>query len=200
MSTENQNSKTALIIAIITVLGTLGSALFANWDKIFSGKPITSPVPSVTPTTPPPKTINSRQEETPTKLVPLKKYLSSKNWAEADLATDFLQPKSLSCSELLSVNKLWLEYSDNNFGYSVQRRIWNQHKLSGKYINFAEFVGWKRDNTYAFNIHDSIMITGLDASTQAPLGHLPFNGWQVNGNNFREGFDAFMIKLAQCKI
>lgn len=122
-----------------------------------------------------------------------------KNWVEESLATDVLRPKSLSCSELSSINELWLKYSNYRFGYSVQREIWEQNKLNGKYDDFAEFVGWKRDSNYAFNTNDPILNTDLDAPTKAPLGHFPFNGWQVRGV-VREDFDAFMLKLAQCKI
>ena len=192
MSTDDQNSRNAVIIAIIALLGTLGTALLANWDKIFQKSTVPpSIIPSISPAPSKPS-----PSETLTKL---EKSLSDRNWVEADLATDLLSPKSLSCSELLSVNKLWLNYSNNNFGYSVQRRIWEQKNLNGKYDNFAEFVGWKSDTGYAFNIRDPILNTSLDSPAQAPLGHLPFNGWQVRGT-FRYDFGAFMLKLAQCKI
>jgi hypothetical protein len=35
---KNTDSRTAIIVAIITVTGVIVGALFANWDKIFSGK------------------------------------------------------------------------------------------------------------------------------------------------------------------
>jgi hypothetical protein len=101
--------------------------------------------------------INPSPLQTPSQLESLKGYLSNKNWVEASLATDVLRPKSLSCSELSSINELWLKYSNYRFGYSVQRGIWEQNKLNGKYDDFAEFVGWKRDSNYAFNTNDPIL-------------------------------------------
>ncbi|MEH1826881.1 MAG: GUN4 domain-containing protein [Nostoc sp.] len=176
MSTDNQNFKTAVMVATITLMGTLGTAIITNWDKLFSSQP-----------------------HSISKLTPLENLLENKKWVEADLATDALQPAALSCSDLSSINKLWLKYSDNNFGYSVQRKIWQQRNLHNKYADFAEFVGWKHDNRYAFNIRDPLIITDPDAPTKAPLGHLPFNGWQVEGV-IRRQFDNFMLKLGQCNI
>ncbi|AFY37073.1 hypothetical protein Lepto7376_0669 [[Leptolyngbya] sp. PCC 7376] len=36
MGADKANSQTAIIVAGITVVGTLGTSLFANWDKVFS--------------------------------------------------------------------------------------------------------------------------------------------------------------------
>ena len=35
MGSDKTNSQTAIIVAGITVVGTLGTSLFANWDKVF---------------------------------------------------------------------------------------------------------------------------------------------------------------------
>ena len=35
MGSDKTNSQTAIIVAGITVMGTLGASLFANWDKVF---------------------------------------------------------------------------------------------------------------------------------------------------------------------
>lgn len=35
MSTDDQNSKSVIIVIIITTIGVLGGALFTNWDKVF---------------------------------------------------------------------------------------------------------------------------------------------------------------------
>jgi len=47
-----------IVVATITVIGTLGSALFVNWDKIFPPKtpttPIVEPAQPPTPSKPPP--------------------------------------------------------------------------------------------------------------------------------------------------
>ena len=56
MSGDSKNSKTQIIVAIIGLIGILGGALFANWQKVFPPEPtqvmtdtnenIISPVPS----------------------------------------------------------------------------------------------------------------------------------------------------------
>ena len=186
MSNENQSSKVPIIIAIITLIGTLGTGLLANWDKVFPSSDITD-------------TTNEGGSKPSLETTSLEKFLENKNWIEADQATNLLQPQSLSCDELSSINKLWLNYSDGNFGYSLQRKIWEQKKVKENYIDFAEIVGWKVNDDYAFNIYHDILITDPDAQTKAPLGHLPFHGWQVNGLARKE-FGDFMDRLAQCKI
>ncbi len=47
MGADKNNSQTAIIVAAITVFGTLGASLFANWDKVFPPKEQSS---SSTPT------------------------------------------------------------------------------------------------------------------------------------------------------
>jgi hypothetical protein len=39
MAGDKQTSRTQIIVAIIGLLGVLGGAMIANWDKIFSPKP-----------------------------------------------------------------------------------------------------------------------------------------------------------------
>jgi hypothetical protein len=52
MSTEKQSDLVAIIIAVITLLGALGTALFTNWDKVFkpqssvSSSPLSTQVPT----------------------------------------------------------------------------------------------------------------------------------------------------------
>lgn len=52
MSTENQNSKSVIVVTIITTIGVLGGALFTNWDKVFKNSPSTASTSSSTPSSP----------------------------------------------------------------------------------------------------------------------------------------------------
>ena len=46
MSSEINGSKTQIILAVLSLIGVLGGALFANWDKLF---PKPDPTPTPTP-------------------------------------------------------------------------------------------------------------------------------------------------------
>src|SRR5262249_5477931 len=45
MSSEINGSKTQIIVAVITLIGVLGGALFANWDKLFPQNQGATPKP-----------------------------------------------------------------------------------------------------------------------------------------------------------
>ncbi|MEM7714340.1 MAG: AAA-like domain-containing protein, partial [Cyanobacteria bacterium P01_A01_bin.68] len=104
----------------------------------------------------------------------LEHSLKSKNWKAADKTTDTLmlfiaereeegyldipQIEKFPCSDLQNINKLWVDNSNNNFGFSVQKKIWlNQgNRLDvkrdwnkndeEKYLRFARELGWYADD------------------------------------------------------
>lgn len=88
----------------------------------------------------------------------LRKLLNAGKWNEADEETwrvilhatgrevegwlrngDVL---SFPCEDLRNINKLWLQYSKNKFGLSVQKEIYMS--LGGNMENFRKQVGWWR--------------------------------------------------------
>ncbi len=89
---------------------------------------------------------------------PLFEALEAGNWKEADRATDqLIRYFSSHCStanmpvvELQQIDDLWLRYSQGQFGFSVQSRIWQE--VGGAlgvddpnaYGEFALRVGWQR--------------------------------------------------------
>ncbi|MBT9313557.1 GUN4 domain-containing protein [Leptothoe kymatousa TAU-MAC 1615] len=80
------------------------------------------------------------------------------------------------CADLLTIDRLWVHYSQGRFGFSVQKKIYIEcgAKLDGKYQGdkiwkkFGDNVGWRKDGQL-------LMYNSLVFSTSAPLGHLP--GW-----------------------
>jgi hypothetical protein len=70
----------------------------------------------------------------------LRDLLVAKNWKEADLETnqrmlevagresqgylDIENVKNFPCQDLGTIDKLWVEYSDGKFGFSVQKKIY----------------------------------------------------------------------------
>jgi hypothetical protein len=104
----------------------------------------------------------------------LEYYLTNKKWGEADSQTyrlmlnianrekqtflDYSDISSFSCPALQRIDQLWVKYSNNRFGFSVQKDIWihTGNRLGIKpeqfddkdyqnYIRFSRAVGWYDD-------------------------------------------------------
>ncbi|MBC1220745.1 GUN4 domain-containing protein [Nostoc sp. UCD121] len=115
----------------------------------------------------------------------LEYFLKAKNWEAADGKTyklilniakiergylDYEQMNNFSCSDLQRIDQLWVSYSDNRFGFSVQKEIWIStgnrlgikpdewtSKDSANYLEFAKRVGWYNDRQPEGNSKDSWM-------------------------------------------
>jgi GUN4-like/NACHT domain len=116
-------------------------------------------------------------------------YLTSEQWEEADLETtrimlevagqtergylDQDDLKNFSCEDLLTIDRLWVEASNGHFGFSVQKKIWEEcgsSKDSGKNWNrFCVKVGWKNSDASAY-----VSYTDLKKNPSlSPMGELP---------------------------
>lgn len=84
----------------------------------------------------------------------------------------FTEVESFPIEDLITIDKLWLMYSEGKFGFSVQRKIW----LSvGK--DFAKLwpkIDWKSGNTWTRYPKEFIW------DLTAPVGHLPLSN-QLRG-------------------
>ncbi len=125
----------------------------------------------------------------------LKNLLAAKDWREADRETrqkmlevmgqqqrDYLDNEDIGkfpCQDLQTIDRLWVHYSEQRFGFSVQKRIWMQE--GGKpgvynlavYEKFGERVGWRINDNWK-------LYSDLTFSSNAALGHLPLGlsiGW-----------------------
>jgi serine/threonine protein kinase len=123
----------------------------------------------------------------------LRDLLAAQEWCKADEETyeallkiahrekegwlDYKSTCELPCKDLQTIDRLWTEYSNGHFGFSVQKKIWQ--RVSGK-IDYGtecllgESLGWRVQSRWL--AHDS-----LTFSLNAPLGHLPWNGHLPNG-------------------
>ncbi|MDZ8141014.1 MAG: GUN4 domain-containing protein [Nostoc sp. DedQUE04] len=143
----------------------------------------------------------------------LRDLLKKKAWQEADLETvriilhvarrskeGWLRAKDLknfSCSDICMIDQLWIEASQGQFGFSVQRNIW--FSIDGQpgkfdaatFRNFGDSVGWRVNDDWLRNY------TSFNFSQAAPKGHLPslrfphaedgmnwLEAWQDNFKNF----------------
>lgn len=67
-------------------------------------------------------------------------------------------------SELAIIDKLWVQYSQGHFGFSVQKQIWQS--VGNNYFKFGDRIGWRQSGTW-------LNYSQLTFATTAPLGHLP---------------------------
>jgi ribosomal protein L29 len=118
----------------------------------------------------------------------LRNLLAAGKWKEADIETkniwlkvcglekenriDKAEIKKLPCEALRAIDQLWVNYSNERFGFSVQRRIFES--IGGKvgvddytkYCCFGERVGWLVGNRW-------LCESDLEFALNAPLGHFP---------------------------
>jgi hypothetical protein len=91
--------------------------------------------------------------------------------------------KNVSADDFHIIDKLWLKYSNGHFGFSVQKRIWQEEsdKLdefdrNKIYARFCEAVGWRI-------VNGCLLSSYLNFSLNAPVGHLPVavagQGWSA---------------------
>jgi hypothetical protein len=120
----------------------------------------------------------------------LQELLAAGKWQKADRETEAVMlkvsgreeegwlteedMKTFPCQALRTIDSLWVKYSNGQFGFSIQKHIWqdiensiqNDHVDIWKY--FGDKVGWRVNDGW-------IGYSNLTFSLDAPEGHLP--GW-----------------------
>lgn len=117
----------------------------------------------------------------------LRNLLAAGEWREADEETlrvmlavakreeqGWLNSKSMEsfpCEDIRTIDQLWVNYSNGRFGFSVQKKIWEEVGGSSQawrreWMRFGDRVRWKTGRTW-------ISKTDLIFKTLAPRGHLP---------------------------
>ncbi len=113
-----------------------------------------------------------RHFRVPEKYHTLADLLATGQWREADEETYRLMIttvgkeegqwfnnkdlKNFPCEDLLILDRLWVQYSNGKFGFSVQKKIYVEcgARLDGKYPSdkiwekFGDRVGWRKDNNW----------------------------------------------------
>jgi len=141
----------------------------------------------------------------------LKNYLKQSQWSEADRETYRLMIQTVEKEEgqwfdvedlinfppddLRRLDSLWIRYSNNHFGFSVQRKIYMEcggtptgEFNRSSWRTFAEKIGWRRRNEVGKVFE--IDYTEVNFSLEAPRGHLPcggvlgFGGFRLLGSIF----------------
>lgn len=118
----------------------------------------------------------------------LENLLATGKWKEADLETetvmiqvagkekeDWLNVEFINnfpWKDLGAIDLLWVKYSDGRFGFSVQKRIWQEVGATIDYETerrLGDRVGWRVNSTW-------LHYDDLTFSLNAPTGHLPARG------------------------
>ncbi|MEH1889234.1 MAG: GUN4 domain-containing protein [Nostoc sp.] len=147
----------------------------------------------------------------------LRDLLAAKNWREADQENylvmiqavgkkdgDWFTPDELlnfPCTDLRTIDRLWVEYSNGHFGFSVQKEIYLSvgGKADGKYYQkvwekFGDRVGWRvKINWISW---DWISYSDVNFDTGSPVGHLPLF-LRVGGVG---GFSSLASRFVNCNI
>lgn len=145
----------------------------------------------------------------------LRDYLKYQQWKEADSETYMIMVQAIgresdgwfreeellnfSCTDLHTIDKLWVKYSDGKFGFSVQKEIYLSvgGKLDSSYKveaweQFGDRVGWRVDSNW-INFSEVI----FDTSPQT--GHLPHGGDFVLYQSFESARFLFS-RIETCKL
>ena len=77
------------------------------------------------------------------------------------------------CSDLRTIDQLWVQNSNGRFGFSVQKEIYNQ--VGKDFVKFADQVEWKVGENW--KSYDQLMF-----EMRSPRGHIPALGvFSVSG-------------------
>ncbi|MEB3830639.1 serine/threonine-protein kinase [Phormidium sp. CCY1219] len=104
---------------------------------------------------------------------------------EADGKINIQDLKNFPCRDLRTIDKLWREYSDNRFGFSVQRQIWKA--VEKNYEAFSDRVGWRQGQSW-------LPYGKLTFDSSAPEGHLP--SWGRRGRFW----PTLAAKIRDCSL
>jgi eukaryotic-like serine/threonine-protein kinase len=94
------------------------------------------------------------------------------------------------CEDLRIIDRLWVNYSDGRFGFSVQKGIYQSLGGTEKYDEkilqaFGDRVGWRKEENWLY-------YSNLIFSPKAPIAHLP-----SPPVSFIDIFDPFVLQIAK---
>ena len=147
-------------------------------------------------------------------LCQLKDLLAAGEWQKADFLTytvllnigkrenqGWLDKDTiikLPCEYLSIIDQMWVKYSQERFGFSLQQQVWQQVSGQISYLNefqLSDRVGW-RVNTQWLDYQD------LSFNLNAPRGHLPscslgrwLWSWTWRGQCY-----AFLSRIDSCNF
>lgn len=208
--TKSIQVKNKLIVGVaVLVLGLGGYPIYKYLEKLSNSRPETQLAPPSVPSSSPTDNLKSDQEVNYTRLRDL---LAAENWKEADEETarvmlsvahqnsslDSTSITNFPCTDLRTIDNLWVKYSKGHFGFSVQKRIFDE--LNGtlkEYRNsdaqkFGDRVGWRVNSQWIQKPYNN-----LTSFQKAPDGRFPTQPGLRAGT---QGILYLAPRLAICRI
>ena len=104
--------------------------------------------------------------------------------------------ENLSCPDLRAMDRLWVNYSDGRFGFSVQKRIYQSLGGTKEYnqkvwVAYSEAIGWKQKGEKG----EWLSYSQLTFNTQAPSAHLPSFVWWM-----AKVHEIFFSRVETCRV
>jgi GUN4-like len=129
----------------------------------------------------------------------LRDLLKAGEWEEADRETyrlmitivdkeggqwlDLEDLKNLPCTDLLTIDELWLSASNGHFGFSVQKKIWEECGSptghTDRWNEFGDRVGWRQKGEWKLGYADLKKDLKLSPVGEFPLFRFVM-GWMGN--------------------
>ncbi|NES84532.1 MAG: protein kinase [Moorea sp. SIO2B7] len=100
--------------------------------------------------------------------------------------------RKLPCEHLEILDQLWVKHSRGRFGFSVQKRIYEE--VGGEYNKFCDRIGWQLHRSNTSSSDSNFQFTG-----RSPVGHLPSRRW-IAGYAWWQHAQVLAAKLDQCGI
>jgi len=140
----------------------------------------------------------------------LRDLLATGKWREADEETrgvilkitnresmGWLNEESINklpCTDLRTIERLWVEYSQGRFGFSVQKHIYEE--VARDWEKMGDRVGWRENGKW-------LSISSLTYDLNAPIGHLPGAGAWVTSlvwGLWSRSAESFYSRLDSCDL
>ncbi len=139
---------------------------------------------------------------------PLQEYLLNESFEEADRFTSatlrklagaqaeargyvyFSEVDLIPAVDLVTIDRLWVAYSQGRFGFSVQARL--LASLEGRYDRLWPRIGWKQDGVW------TRYPKAFDWSINAPEGHMPLIN-QLRGIRLMDALLSHEALIARMK-
>jgi len=140
----------------------------------------------------------------------LEDLLKTQQWREADRETYRLMITTVGkeegqwfnradlenfpCEDLRTIDQLWVKYSNGKWGFSVQKRIWQEcgspMNYNDEWLKFVARIGWRKDGKW---LDEADLTYDLEKS---PSGEFP-GGWVVFSLLSRKDFVLVFSLLAR---
>jgi hypothetical protein len=168
------------------------------------------------PPTPAPEEMTHLRSERGVDYTRLRDLLKSGEWKQADQETyrlmittvgkeegkwfDRADLENFPCEDLKTLDQLWVKYSNGKWGFSVQKKIWQEcgspMTYNDEWEKFGDRVGWRKDGNW-IEKHDFTFDLQLSPPGEFPIVVFGF----IWGLGVGLGYCGFLFSRAEtCEL